>query len=82
MPLKCICLNEEYIGSDSAAVCRRAIAKAKGYQCPRSHDKWLIHESCFNLTQLFHKPRAVVLEMMHPTSAAICGTGDPTDVKA
>jgi len=80
MPLKCVCLNEEYLGADSAVVCRQAIAKAKGYQCPRSRNRWTVARSCFNLPSLFNKRREVIMTQLHPSTAAIFGTGEPTEV--
>jgi len=79
MGLKCICLSDEFIGADSAVLCRKSIAKRRGYKCPRHHDPWVIHQSCFDLMRLVQKSRAETEAMFRPASAAIAGDGLPDE---
>jgi hypothetical protein len=75
--VECPVLRSEYIGSDSARVCRKQVAKQIGFKCPRVLKPWTIHASCFRLEMLIHKTAEATEKIFHPDTAAICGTGQP-----
>lgn len=77
MAIRCPCLTDEYIGSDSGAICRKGIAKRTGFKCPRQHKPWTPHASCWELERLFKKTREEVEAMLRPATHEIFGTGQP-----
>lgn len=78
MALRCQVLFSEYIGSDSCAVCRKDIARKRDFECPRVLDRWVVVESCFNLSRLVGKSRAQTEAIVLPKQgSAISGDGTP-----
>jgi len=76
---RCRFLSSDYIGVDSAAVCRQHIAQKAGYVCPRKYEPWIVHISCFDLRRLLQKqPIEVVKELVNiPRHACPSGDGKP-----
>lgn len=81
MALRCPILSSEYTGPNSCAVCRKDIARKREYECPRKLDRWVVAETCFNITRLTHKSRAQMEEIILPKQgSAISGDGTPDPV--
>jgi hypothetical protein len=81
MAFRCSVLFDEYIGSNSCAICRQEIAKQRKYECPRRIDRWTVHESCFNLRHLSGKTRAQTEQMYSQVrTPSISGDGMPNRV--
>ena len=82
MALRCPVLYDEYVGSNSCSICRKELAKQRGYECPRIVDRWKVTGGCFNLTRLSHKTRAETEAMYIPgRTAEISGDGVPDSTR-
>lgn len=80
--VRCPVLTDEYVGSDSASICRRAVARKLGIECPKQIRSYCVSSACFSLQHIMHRP-----DGSHMSSAEIdaklfkkensCGDGKP-----